>query len=148
MPTTTPGPSTPADLLRAQGLRVTRPRVAVLHALEGHPHSGVEQLRSVVIEDVGQVSVQTMYDVLATLTETDLVRRVEPAGSPALFELNAGDNHHHVVCRSCGRVEDVACATGSKPCLHPAPGLGFVVDEAEVTWWGYCADCATARVQP
>lgn len=140
-------PPAPAELLRARSLRVTRPRVAALRALEHHPHSGVEALRTAVIDDIGTVSVQAMYDVLASLTGADLVRRIEPAGSPALFELRVGDNHHHMVCRGCGRVEDVECETGSAPCLQPSDDHGFVVDEAEVTWWGYCADCADARAE-
>ena len=139
--------SAPADLLRAHGLRVTRPRVAVLRALEQHPHSGVDGLRPAVVDDIGAVSVQAMYDVLASLTAATLVRRIEPAGSPALYELDLDDNHHHLVCRTCGRVEDVACATGETPCLEPSGNRGFVVDTAEVTWWGYCADCATTSTE-
>lgn len=130
--------------LRDRGLRVTGPRAAVLAALAGSPHLDADQVRRRVADTLGSVSVQTVYDVLATLTDAGLVRRIEPAGSAALYELRVGDNHHHVVCRSCGRIEDVSCATGRAPCLVPSPdpaASGFVVDEAEVTWWGLCPTC-------
>jgi len=130
--------------LRERGLRVTRPRIAVLEALVSGGHLDVEQVRARAIADAGSVSVQTVYDVLATLCEAHLVRRLEPAGSPALFELQVGDDHHHLVCRSCGRIEDVDCAVGSAPCLTPSAQAhlhGFDIDEAEVTWWGTCPAC-------
>lgn len=130
-------------LLRGSGLRVTRPRVAVLRALEQTPHSDVHRLVRAVRGDIGTVSVQAVYDVLRVLAEAGLVRRVEPAGSAALFELRVGDNHHHIVCRQCGTTTDVDCAVGSAPCLDPSQTHGFLVDEAEVTFWGICPECRT-----
>lgn len=133
--------------LRERGLRVTRPRIAVLEALESGSHLDVEQVRAKAIADAGSVSIQTVYDVLATLCEARLVRRIEPAGRSALFELRVGDNHHHLVCRTCGRIEDVDCAVGSAPCLTPSTQAhehGFDIDEAEVTWWGTCPACKHA----
>jgi len=129
-------------LLREHGLRVTRPRLAVLAALATGPHSSAEGVLTRA-RTLAPLSVQAVYDVLHTLTERGLVRRIQPAGSPARYELRTGDNHHHLVCRSCGTVADVDCAVGAAPCLTPAPaGVGFVVDEAEVTYWGLCAACA------
>lgn len=138
----------PITALRDSGLRVTKQRVAVIHALAQAPHSGADAVLSRVRADVGQVSTQAVYDVLHTLTDRGLVRRIQPAGSSARYELRVGDNHHHVVCRGCGAVSDIDCAAGSAPCLDPS-GLdrsapGFVVDEAEVTYWGVCQDCSTA----
>src|SRR5215212_2504328 len=120
-----PTPDDPVAQLRDAGLRVTRPRLAVIEAL-------------------GPVSTQAIYDVLKAFTAAGLVRRIEPAGSPARFELRVGDNHHHVVCRSCGAIDDVDCAVGSAPCLHIPDSHGFVVDEAEVTFWGLCPDCSAS----
>jgi Fe2+ or Zn2+ uptake regulation protein len=137
----------PAHLLRTRGLRVTRPRVAVLEALHTDPHLRAEQVITAVRRD-GQVSSQAVYDVLNTLSAHGLVRRIQPRGSVARYELETGDNHHHVVCRGCGRVTDVECATGEAPCLDLPETTslhGFSVDEAEVTWWGHCPDCSTAR---
>ncbi|RNL62952.1 transcriptional repressor [Nocardioides marmoriginsengisoli] len=131
----------PVALLRGSGLRVTRPRVAVIHALEQHPHAEVDRLAEVARADLGAVSTQAVYDVLRALTEAGVVRRIEPAGSPARFELRVGDNHHHVVCRSCGAIADVDCAVGARPCLDASDTQGFVIDEAEVTYWGTCPDC-------
>lgn len=135
-----------ADVLRAAGLRVTRQRVAVMSALVAAPHSGADAVLARVRAEAGQVSTQAVYDVLNTLTERGLVRRIQPAGSSARYELDAGDHHHHVVCRSCGHVSDVDRATGPAPCLDTT-GLqvqapGFVVDEAEVTFWGLCTPCS------
>jgi Fe2+ or Zn2+ uptake regulation protein len=130
-----------AALLRGAGLRVTRPRLAVLRALAETPHSEAQQLASAVRADIGGVSVQAVYDVLHALASAGIVRRVEPAGSPALFELRVGDNHHHIVCRVCGRTTDIDCAIGSAPCLDPSQTHGFLVDEAEVTFWGVCPTC-------
>lgn len=137
----------PITALRDSGLRVTKQRVAVIHALAEAPHSGADAVLSRVRADVGQVSTQAVYDVLHTLTDRGLVRRIQPAGSSARYELRVGDNHHHVVCRGCGAVSDIDCAAGSAPCLDPS-GLdrsapGFVVDEAEVTYWGVCPTCST-----
>ena len=130
-------------LLRAAGLRVTRPRLAVLSALEGRPHAGADTLTGAVREHL-PVSTQAVYDVLNTLTSRGVVRRIQPAGSVARYELRTGDNHHHVVCRGCGGVTDVDCASGAAPCLDlPADSdaHGFTIDEAEVTWWGLCPAC-------
>jgi Fe2+ or Zn2+ uptake regulation protein len=136
----------PREGLRAHGLRVTRQRVAVLNALADAPHSGADAVITAVREDVGQVSVQAVYDVLNALTERGMVRRIQPAGSTARYELRTGDNHHHLVCRSCGGVVDVDCATEAAPCLDmsdlQAKAPGFVVDEAEVTFWGLCDACS------
>ncbi|MDZ5661331.1 transcriptional repressor [Nocardioides sp. zg-1308] len=131
-------------LLRGADLRVTRPRLAVLRALRQHPHADTGSvLTAVRLEEPG-VSHQAVYDVLGVLSESGLVRRIQPAGSPARYELRVGDNHHHVVCRSCGVVADVDCAVGVRPCLHAADTHGFVVDEAEVTYWGTCPACTAA----
>jgi Fe2+ or Zn2+ uptake regulation protein len=131
----------PEQLLRQAGLRVTRPRLAVMEALAEHPHAGADTVLGVVRRDLGGVSTQAVYDVLNVLAERGLARRIQPAGSVARYELRSGDNHHHVVCRDCGAVSDVDCATGSAPCLEPSTTHGFVVDEAEVTYWGICPDC-------
>ncbi len=134
----------PVAMLRGAGLRVTRPRVAVVEALSQAPHSEVDRIAADVRAVLGAVSTQAVYDVLRALTDVGLVRRIEPAGSPALFEMRVGDNHHHVVCRSCGAVADVDCAHGSAPCLSATGDHGFSIDEAEVTYWGTCPDCVTA----
>jgi Fur family ferric uptake transcriptional regulator len=132
----------PVDLLRGAGLRVTQQRVAVLGALAEHPHADTETIAGAARLALGAVSTQAVYDVLRALTDARLARRIEPAGSPARFELRVGDNHHHLVCRACARVVDVDCAVGERPCLTASDSQGFVIDEAEVTWWGVCADCA------
>jgi Fur family transcriptional regulator, stress-responsive regulator len=133
----------PVDLLRGAGLRVTQPRVAVLGALAEAPHAAVETITTATRTVLGTVSTQAVYDVLRALTEAGLTRRIEPAGSPARFELRVGDNHHHVVCRVCGSIADVDCAVGERPCLTASEAHGFVIDEAEVTYWGICPDCST-----
>jgi len=135
-------------LLRAAGLRVTSPRVAVLVALHEHPHSTADTVARHARDALGSVSTQAVYDVLAACTQAGLVRRIEPAGSPARFETRTADNHHHLVCRSCGAVADVDCALGETPCLTPSPEHGFVLDEAEVVFWGYCPTCQTIRARP
>jgi len=127
--------------LRGASLRVTAPRLAVLSEVHARPHADVEAIASAVRDRLGSVSTQTVYDVLRALTQAGLVRRIEPAGSPALFEPRVGDNHHHVVCRLCGDVADVDCAVGETPCLDASDTNGFVIDEAEVTYWGTCPDC-------
>jgi Fur family transcriptional regulator, stress-responsive regulator len=136
----------PTRVLRERGLRVTKQRLAVISALAADPHSGADRVLARVRSQVGQVSTQAVYDVLNTLTERGIVRRIQPAGSPARYELRVGDNHHHLVCRSCGAVSDVDCATATAPCLEAADldthAPGFVVDEAEVTFWGLCPTCA------
>ena len=132
-------------MLRGAGLRVTRPRLAVLAAVHAHPHANTESIIGVVRADVGEVSHQAVYDVLHALTATGLVRRIEPAGSVARYELRVGDNHHHVVCRSCGAIADVDCAVGHVPCLTASDDNGFTIDEAEVVYWGLCPSCSTVR---
>lgn len=132
-----------AEQLRAVGLRVTAPRVATLDWLSEHPHATAEQVAAGVRERLGSVSTQAIYDVLHACTQTGLLRRIEPAGSPARFETRVEDGHHHLVCRSCGRTEDVDQAVGATPCLEPTAHAGFVIDEAEVVFWGLCPDCST-----
>src|SRR3954466_1940313 len=127
--------------LRAVGLRVTRPRLAVLNVLAEHPHADADTIVTAARVLHPSLSPQAVYGVLRALVSTGLARRIEPAGAPALFELRVGDNHHHLVCRSCGAVADVDCAVGAAPCLVPSDPAGFVVDEAEVVFWGYCRDC-------
>ena len=134
------------DLLRSASLRVTRPRLAVLTAVHDHPHADTDTIIGVARRDLGEVSHQAVYDVLRALTTARLVRRIEPAGSTARYESRVGDNHHHVVCRSCGVIEDVDCAVGDTPCLTASDGRGFVIDEAEVTYWGLCPDCSTVQL--
>ena len=137
-----PDPSA-EQLLRQAGLRVTRPRLAVLGALRERPHAGADTVLGVVRRELGAVSTQAVYDVLHVLAERGVARRIQPAGSVARYELRAGDNHHHVVCRRCGTVDDVDCAVGEAPCLEPSTTNGFLIDEAEVTYWGTCPDCQT-----
>lgn len=145
----TPSPAS-ADALTAAGLRVTAPRLAVLSTLEAHPHLEAADLVRLTREQHTGVSVQGVYDVLRALTEARLVRRVEPAHAVARYELDLGDNHHHVVCRGCDVLVDVPCALGSAPCLDPGPAtaLGFEVDEAEVIYWGLCPRCRRAAAPP
>jgi Fe2+ or Zn2+ uptake regulation protein len=134
------------DLLRSRGLRVTRPRLAVLDVLDAtEGHLDVEQITAQVRSRLDSVSVQAVYDVLGALSRAGLARRIEPAGSPARFERRAGDNHHHIVCRGCGEIDDVDCAVGAAPCLDPSQAHGYEVDEAEVTFWGLCPSCQTRR---
>jgi len=134
-------------LLRSAGLRVTRPRVAVLGAVHTHPHADTESIIGAVRGDLPEVSHQAVYDSLHTLTAAGLVRRIQPSGSVARYESRVADNHHHVVCRSCGAIADVDCAVGHAPCLTASDDSGFVVDEAEVIYWGLCPSCAIARAQ-
>ncbi|MGI9004300.1 MAG: Fur family transcriptional regulator [Pseudonocardia sp.] len=131
--------------LRGAGLRVTNPRRAVLTWLAEHPHSTADAVAAGVREQLGSVSIQAVYDVLAACTEAGLLRRIEPAGHPARFERRVGDNHHHLVCHRCGRTEDVDCLVGTRPCLTPVDDHGFVVDEAEVVFWGVCPECMAAE---
>ena len=125
------------------GLRVTSPRVAVLQAVHGHPHADTETIFGAVRSSLPGVSRQAVYDVLNALTAAGLVRRIQPSGSVARYESRVGDNHHHVVCRSCGVIADVDCAVGEAPCLTPSDHSGFALDEAEVIYWGLCPDCST-----
>jgi Fur family ferric uptake transcriptional regulator len=136
---------TTAEQLRGAGLRVTAARVALLETVRDGDHLGVEALASGVRERVGHVSLQAVYEALHALTAVGLVRRIEPPGSPARFEGRVGDNHHHVVCRTCGVVADVDCAVGEAPCLTASGEHGFAIDEAEVIYWGLCPDCSSAR---
>ena len=134
-----------AEELRGAGLRVTAARVALLQTVRAGDHLGVEAIAAGVRDRVGLVSLQAVYDALNALTQVGLVRRIEPAGGPARYEGRLRDNHHHVVCRSCGCVADVDCAVGQAPCLTPSDDHGFSIDEAEVTYWGLCPRCSTAR---
>ncbi|MCD2192122.1 transcriptional repressor [Actinomycetospora endophytica] len=129
--------------LREAGLRVTRPRLAVLSAVHDHPHLDTDAIIGLVRADLGAVSHQAVYDVLRALTGAGLLRRIEPTGSAARYEARVGDNHHHVVCRSCGEIADVDCVVGFAPCLTASVDHGFVVDEAEVVFWGSCPRCST-----
>jgi Fur family ferric uptake transcriptional regulator len=129
-------------MLRGASLRVTRPRVAVLAAVHAHPHADTQSLVGAVRGQLGDVSQQAVYDVLNALTGAGLVRRIHPPGSVARYESRVGDNHHHVVCRSCGVIADVDCAVGSSPCLTASDDHGFAIDEAEVIYWGLCSDCS------
>ncbi|MEW2133939.1 Fur family transcriptional regulator [Streptomyces sp. NPDC005435] len=138
-------PPTTAAELRGAGLRVTAARVALLDAVRDGDHLGVEAIADKVRDRVGHISLQAVYDALHALTAAGLIRRIEPAGSPARFEGRVGDNHHHAVCRSCGVVVDVDCAVGHAPCLTASDDRGFVIDEAEVVYWGTCPDCSTGR---
>ncbi|CAN5856916.1 Fur family transcriptional regulator [soil metagenome] len=147
MPSAPPPPSGHAELLRDAALRVTRPRIAVLEAVHVHPHADTETIFSAVRAELPEVSRQAVYDVLNALTAVGLLRRIQPSGSVARYESRVNDNHHHVVCRSCGVISDVDCAVGDAPCLTAAnpEGLldGYVLDEAEVIYWGLCPDCST-----
>ena len=133
------------DMVRGASLRVTRPRLAVLAAVHDHPHAETDSIIRAVRAELGDVSTQAVYDVLRALTDAGLVRRIEPAGSVARYESRVADNHHHVVCRSCGAVADVDCAVGHTPCLTPSDDSGYEIDEAEVTYWGLCPTCSTTR---
>jgi Fur family ferric uptake transcriptional regulator len=136
----------PADLLRRRGVQVTAQRLAVLRAVAGEPHITADGVADVVRGEIGAISLQSVYDALGVLVAEGLIRRIQPAGSPARFEDRVGDNHHHLICRVCGRLVDVDCAVGSAPCLTAADGKGYEIDEAEVAYWGRCSDClAQAR---
>jgi Fe2+ or Zn2+ uptake regulation protein len=132
------------QMLREASLRVTRPRIAVLEAVDLLPHADTDSILTAVRQALPEVSHQTVYDSLRTLTTSGLVRRIQPAGSVARYETRVGDNHHHVVCRSCGVVADVDCAVGETVCLAPSDDHGFQIDEAEVVYWGLCPDCRAA----
>lgn len=141
-PTDGPSRERDVDLLRSRGLRVTAPRLAVLEALVEKSHLAADEVATKVREAHGSVSTQAVYDVLHTLTAAGLLRAIEPAGSSTRYERRVGDNHHHLVCRLCGTVRDVQCVVGWAPCLDPSDSAGFEVDEAEITFWGTCPDCA------
>jgi Fur family ferric uptake transcriptional regulator len=141
------GSPDPAAALRRVGLRVTASRLAVLTALAASaPHSSVDAVVSAVRERLGDSSAQTVYNVLRTFTDVGLVRRIEPAGGPGLYELRVGDNHHHIVCRGCGAIADVDCAVGDTPCLTAADDSGYAIDEAEVIYWGRCPECRSRAI--
>ncbi|MBY6686884.1 transcriptional repressor [Rhodococcus sp. BP-149] len=132
------------EMLRGAALRVTRPRLAVLDAVHEHPHADTDTVYGAVRATLPDVSRQAVYDVLHALTTAGLVRRIQPSGSVSRYESRIGDNHHHVVCRACGTIADVECAVGEAPCLTPSEAHGFVVDEAEVIYWGLCENCSTS----
>jgi Fur family ferric uptake transcriptional regulator len=134
-------PSDPADLLRQRGIQVTAQRLTVFRAVSAQPHITAEGVAEAVRAEIGAISLQSVYDALGLLVAEGLIRRIQPAGSPARFEDRVGDNHHHLICRVCGRVVDVDCATGSAPCLAAADDKGYEIDEAEVAYWGRCPDC-------
>ena len=130
-----------AALLRARGIQVTAQRLAVLRAVAGQPHLTVDAVADVVRTEIGAISLQSVYDALGLLVAEGLIRRIQPSGSPARFEDRVGDNHHHLICRTCGRVVDVDCAVGAAPCLTAVDDSGYEIDEAEVAYWGRCPDC-------
>jgi Fe2+ or Zn2+ uptake regulation protein len=134
------------DRLRERGLRVTAPRLGVLEVIDelgGHLDAGT--IAAAARKRIGTVSTQAVYDIVGSLTDAGLVRRIQPAGHPALYETRVGDNHHHIICRTCGAIEDVDCVAGQAPCLHPADDAGMSIDEAEITFWGHCKDCQSRR---
>jgi len=131
----------PADLLRERGIQVTAQRLAVLRAVSSHPHVTADAVAEAVRGEIGAISLQSVYDALGVLVAEGLLRRIQPSGSPARFEDRVGDNHHHLICRICGRVVDVDCAAGPAPCLTAADDRGYEIDEAEVAYWGRCPDC-------
>ncbi len=133
------------QMLRGAALRVTRPRLAVLGAVHAHPHADTDSIIGAVRADLPSVSHQAVYDSLRALTAAGLVRRIQPSGHVARYESRVGDNHHHVVCRSCGEIADADCAVGAAPCLSASDDSGFSIDEAEVIYWGLCPGCATTQ---
>jgi Fur family transcriptional regulator, stress-responsive regulator len=134
----------PGDLLRRNGLNVTAQRLAVLNAVAQHPHATADQVAEVARAEIGSISRQSVYDTLATLEQIGVLRRIQPVGSPALYEDRVGDNHHHLICRDCGMVVDVDCAVGNMPCLTAVDHYGFEIDEAEVAYWGRCPTCQSS----
>src|SRR5947209_7741751 len=137
-----------ATLLRRHGLRLTAQRLAVLRAVCDGPHSTADDIYGVVRADIGAISRQAVYDALAAFTEKGLLRRIQPAGSPARYENRVGDNHHHLICRTCNQMVDVDCAVGYTPCLTAADSWGYEIDEAEVIYWGRCRQCVAATSEP
>jgi Fur family ferric uptake transcriptional regulator len=133
--------SDPAELLRTRGIQVTAQRLAVFRAVMGKPHITADAVAEAVRAEIGAISLQAVYDCLSVLVEEGLIRRIQPAGSPARFEDRVGDNHHHLICRVCGRTVDVDCAVGFAPCLTAVDGKGYEIDEAEVVYWGRCPKC-------
>jgi Fur family ferric uptake transcriptional regulator len=146
-------PPDPADLFRQRGIQVTAQRLAVLRAVAGEPHITADRVAEIARAEIGAISLQSVYDALGVLVGEGLIRRIQPAGSPARFEDRVGDNHHHLICRICGRVVDVDCAVGSAPCLTAVDDSGYEIDEAEVAYWGRCPECqdqsgAPSRSEP
>jgi Fur family transcriptional regulator, stress-responsive regulator len=137
-----------SELLRRRGLRVTPQRLAVLRAVSDAPHVTADSVAGAVRDEIGSISVQAVYDALAALTEKGLLRRIQPAGSPARYENRVGDNHHHLICRVCERMVDVDCAMGEPPCLTAVEDFGYEIDEAEVIYWGRCPQCVAATAPP
>jgi Fur family transcriptional regulator, stress-responsive regulator len=138
----------PADLLRERGIQITAQRLAVFRAVARQPHVTADGVVDVVRAEIGAISLQSVYDALGLLVANDLIRRIQPAGSPARFEDRVGDNHHHLICRICGRVVDVDCAVGSAPCLAASDDGGYEIDEAEVAYWGRCPECLAKAATP
>lgn len=136
----------PASLLREHGLQVTAQRLAVMRAVSGRPHCTADEVAEGVRAEIGAISRQAVYDALGMLADKGLIRRIQPAGSPARYEDRVGDNHHHLICRACGKTVDVDCAVGETPCLTAAADHGYTIDEAEVIYWGTCPDCQAAGV--
>ena len=145
-----PSSDTPSatDLLRQHGLQVTAQRIAVIRAVSACPHGTVDDVAEVVHNDIGAISRQAVYDSVGMLAEKGLIRRIQPAGSPARYEDRVGDNHHHLICRTCNRMVDVDCAVGYTPCLTAADDSGYEIDEAEVIYWGRCPECFAADSEP
>jgi Fe2+ or Zn2+ uptake regulation protein len=141
-------PSDFADLLRQRGIQITAQRLAVLRCVSRQPHATADVVAESVRAAIGSISLQSVYDALSVLVAEGLIRRIEPAGSPARFECRVGDNHHHLICRNCGRMVDVDCAVGVAPCLTAADDNGFEIDEAEVIYWGRCPDCIAKAAAP
>lgn len=137
-------PIDPASLLRGHGVQVTAQRLAVLRAVSRRPHGTADDVAEVVRSEIGAISRQAVYDALGTLADKGLIRRIQPAGSPARFEDRVGDNHHHLICRICRRMVDVDCGVGARPCLTAADDSGYEIDEAEVVYWGRCPECLAA----
>lgn len=134
----------PTDVLRRHGVQVTAQRLAVMRAVSDRPHGTADEVAEAVRAEIGAISRQGVYDALGVLVETGLLRRIQPAGSPTRYERRVGDNHHHLVCRTCGTTLDVDCAVGTAPCLHAVDDHGYEIDEAEVIYWGRCPDCRAA----
>ena len=141
-------PKDPLELLRLHGIQVTAQRLAVLRAVAAHPHTTADAVAEVVRAGIGAISLQSVYDALSLLVGEGILRRIQPAGSPARFETRVGDNHHHLICRVCGRVVDVDCAVGSAPCLKAVNDQGYEIDEAEVVYWGRCPKCRPRARRP
>ena len=141
-------PVNPAALLRERGIQVTAQRLAVLRAVSSEPHVTADRVAEIVRSEIGAISLQSVYDALGLLVAEGLIRRIQPAGSPARFEDRVGDNHHHLICRVCGRVVDIDCPIGSAPCLKVLDDKGYDIDEAEVAYWGRCPDCASGSKSP